>query len=100
MTVANEPSSPPVVERLPDLKEWLAKKSHFLFGPRQTGKTFWIRRTLPDARLYDILDSAVYLALRQRPGRLAEELSRKERSATCRPSAASCALRRSATRRS
>jgi len=79
MTVARRPPSPPVVERLPDLKEWLAKKSHFLFGPRQTGKTFWIRRTLPDARIYDLLDSSVYLALSQRPGRLAEELSPPDR---------------------
>src|SRR5438552_12496189 len=79
MTVARTPSSPPVVERLADLKAWLAKKSHFLFGPRQTGKTFWIRRTLPDARIYDLLDSAVYLALSQRPGRLAEELSPRDR---------------------
>src|SRR5438874_6443158 len=79
MTVARTPSSPPVVERLPDLKEWLAKKSHFLFGPRQTGKTFWIRGTLPDARIYDLLDSSVYLALSQRPGRLAEELSARDK---------------------
>src|SRR5436309_12806701 len=79
MTVARRPPSPPVVERLPDLKEWLAKKSHFLFGPRQTGKTFWIRRTLPDARIYDLLDSSVYLALCQRPGRLAEELSPRDK---------------------
>src|SRR5213594_3053262 len=79
MTVPRTPSSPPVVERLLDLKEWLAKKSHFLFGPRQTGKTFWIRRTLPDARIYDLLDSSVYLALCQRPGRLAEELSPRDK---------------------
>src|SRR5438128_11487876 len=79
MPVARKPSSPPVVERLADLKEWLAKKSHFLFGPRQTGKTFWIRRTLADARIYDLLDSSVYLALSQRPGRLAEELSPRDR---------------------
>jgi predicted AAA+ superfamily ATPase len=70
---------PPLVERLPDLKGWLAKKSHFLFGPRQTGKSFWARRTLPEARVYDLLDSSVYLALSQRPARLAEELSPKDK---------------------
>ena len=70
---------PPFVPRLPDLSAWLAKKSHFLFGPRLTGKTFWIRRSLPQARCYDLLDSAVYLALSQRPGRLAEELSDRDR---------------------
>lgn len=71
--------SAPLIERLPDVKGWLGKKSHFLFGPRQTGKTFLIRRVLPDARLYDLLDSSVYLALSQRPARLAEELTPRDR---------------------
>jgi predicted AAA+ superfamily ATPase len=78
MPPAIDSPGPAVVERLPDLRAWLAKKSHFLFGPRQTGKTFWIRRTLPEARIYDLLDSAVFLALSQRPGRLAEELSARD----------------------
>jgi predicted AAA+ superfamily ATPase len=64
----------PFVKRAADLRAWLEKKSHFLFGPRQTGKTTWIRHTLPGVRVYDLLDSAVYLSLSQRPGRLAEEL--------------------------
>lgn len=71
--------SAPLIERLPDVKGWLGKKSHFLFGPRQTGKTFLIRRVLPHARLYDLLDSSVYLALSQRPARLAEELTPQDR---------------------
>lgn len=71
--------SDPLIERLPDIKGWLARKSHFLFGPRQTGKTFLIRRVLPDARLYDLLDSSVYLALSQRPARLAEELTPRDK---------------------
>src|SRR3989338_11110755 len=78
-TVVSPHISIPLVERLPDLKEWLGKKSHFLFGPRQTGKTFLVRHVLPEARVYDLLDSSVYLALSQRPGRLAEELSPRER---------------------
>ena len=41
----------PFIERLADLPGWLGKKSHFLFGPRQTGKTTWIRRVLPEARV-------------------------------------------------
>jgi len=73
-----EPKAPEIT-RLPDLERWLAKKSHFLFGPRQTGKTFLLRRTLPRARVYDLLDSSVYLALSQRPGRLAEELGARDR---------------------
>jgi predicted AAA+ superfamily ATPase len=68
----------PLIERLADPKAWLEKKSHFLFGPRQTGKTFLIRHRLSGARVYDLLDSSVYLALSQRPGRLAEELSPRD----------------------
>lgn len=72
-------SQPPVVGRLLDLPGLLAKKSHFLFGPRQTGKTFLIHRALPDTRVYDLLDSATYLALSREPGRIAQELRPRDR---------------------
>ncbi len=67
------------VPRLLDLPALLAKRSHFLLGPRQTGKTSLIRHTLKDAKVYDLLDTSVYLALSQRPGRLAEELGPRDR---------------------
>jgi len=67
------------VGRILDLSGGLARKSHFLFGPRQTGKTTLVRHQIPKARVYDLLDSSVYLALSQRPGRLAEELDRNDR---------------------
>ncbi len=70
--------SAPYLERLPDPAEWLAKKSHFLFGPRQTGKSTLVRHRLPKAKVYDLLDGAVFLAL-SRPGRLAEELAPRDR---------------------
>ena len=76
---SSEVQGRPVIERFPNLPGWLEKKSHFLFGPRQTGKTFLVRRVLPDARVYDLLDSSVYLALSQRPARLAEEVSPRDR---------------------
>lgn len=62
------------VDRLADLAAWSARKSLFLFGPRQTGKTTLVRRQLPRARVYDLLDSSVFLQLGQQPGRLGEEL--------------------------
>ncbi|NWG14688.1 MAG: ATP-binding protein [Acidobacteria bacterium] len=62
------------VPRCLDLGALLAKKSHFLLGPRQTGKTTLLRNTLPNARVYDLLDAGVYLALSHRPERLGEEL--------------------------
>jgi uncharacterized protein len=68
----------PIVERLLDLPALLARKSHFLFGPRQTGKTFLIRHTLPGARVYDLLDSATFLALSHHPGRIAEETTERD----------------------
>ncbi len=73
------PSVPAYVERVLDLPALIQRKSHFLFGPRQTGKSFLIRQTLPGVRLYDLLDHATYLALSQRPGRIAEELTAADR---------------------
>jgi predicted AAA+ superfamily ATPase len=69
----------PYVDRQLDLAACLARKSHFLLGPRQTGKSTLFRHQLPQARVYDLLDSGVYLALSQRPGRLAEELTPRDR---------------------
>ena len=69
----------PIVARTIDLPGLLAKKSYFLLGPRQTGKSFLIRHTLPGVRLYDLLDSSTYLALSRHPGRLAEEMTDRDR---------------------
>lgn len=55
------------ISRTLDLRVLFAKKSHFLFGPRRTGKTFLIRRTLPGTRIYDLLDSSVFLSLSRNP---------------------------------
>src|SRR4030042_5928488 len=55
------------VQRILDLPALIEKKSHFLFGPRQTGKTALIRRTLRDVKIYDLLDTSIFLALSQNP---------------------------------
>jgi len=75
----NQSKSGQIVERILDLPARLQRKSHFLLGPRQTGKTFLIQHTLHDARIYDLLDHSVYLALSQDPGRMAQELSAKDK---------------------
>lgn len=67
-------STIPHIPRALDIAGLLERKSHFLLGPRQTGKTTLIRETLPRARVYDLLDSTVFLNLSQDPGRLGEEL--------------------------
>ncbi len=67
------------VPRVLDLPALLAKKSHFLLGPRQTGKTSLVRHTLKAVRVYDLLDTSVFLALGQHPGRVAQELGPEDR---------------------
>lgn len=47
-----------------------SKKSFFLFGPRGTGKTSWVRTNFPDALYLDLLDADVYTALQGNPKRL------------------------------
>ena len=65
----------PVIPRVLDLAALVAKKSHFLFGPRQTGKTFLIAHSLKGVRVYDLLDTTVFLALSQNPARIEQELT-------------------------
>jgi predicted AAA+ superfamily ATPase len=50
----------------------LPKKSFFLFGPRGTGKSTWLRHELPDAVFVDLLKPEVYRELQARPERLRE----------------------------
>src|SRR5574341_2243758 len=69
----------PYIERSLNLPALLQKKSHFLLGPRQTGKTSLFRHALKGARLYDLLDHSIYLALCRNPGRIAEELTPRDR---------------------
>ena len=68
-----------MVHRAADLATWMARKSHFLLGPRQTGKSHLVRQALPKAKIFDLLDSSVYLSLSQNPGRLAEEITTADR---------------------
>ncbi|MFQ6078807.1 MAG: AAA family ATPase, partial [Thermodesulfobacteriota bacterium] len=79
MSNAEKHTGAPYIERIVNLSALLEKKSHFLFGPRQTGKTFLIRKTLKGVRVYDLLDTSIYLALSQNPGRIAQELTPQDR---------------------
>lgn len=49
-----------------------SKKSVFLFGPRGTGKTMWLKNKLPHALYLDMLESDLYIDLLARPQRLDE----------------------------
>ena len=75
----NNGSGIPYIQRVLDLKSPLEKKSYFLFGPRQTGKTFLIRNTMEGVRIYDLPDPKVYLSLSRNLGRLEEEITPQDR---------------------
>lgn len=61
------------IERTLDLEKEVLKKSCYLFGPRQTGKTWLIRHKLRKYPLYNLLDNETYLKLSRSPRRLREE---------------------------
>ncbi len=46
------------------------ERSFFLFGPRGTGKSTWLRQVLPGALRLDLLDSSLFLELSRDPHRL------------------------------
>jgi predicted AAA+ superfamily ATPase len=51
-------------------------RSCFLFGPRGTGKSTWIRNSIRAAASYDLLDSAEAIRLTADPGILGRETAR------------------------
>ena len=67
------------IDRALDLELLLRTKSHFLFGPRQTGKSSLVRHSLPAIKLYNLLDSSTYLTLSRNPKQIAQELTPKSR---------------------
>jgi len=52
--------------------------SFFLFGPRSTGKTTWLKREFKESRYIDLLDSSVYLKLLRDPDALYQEIAALE----------------------
>jgi uncharacterized protein len=57
--------------------ERIAKKvagSFFLFGPRGSGKSMWLRHAYPDAHVVNLLDEATYQRLLANPALFAAEL--------------------------
>lgn len=62
-------------KRILNLKAALSKKSHFLFGPRATGKSWLIKNQLKNAQVFDLLDTDTHDRFLKRPGALAEEIS-------------------------
>jgi predicted AAA+ superfamily ATPase len=67
------------IPRILDLPKLLSTKSYFLFGPRQTGKTFMIRRQFPKAKYYNLHETDTFLKFNQAPHRLRQELTGKDK---------------------
>lgn len=52
-------------------------QSAFLWGPRKTGKTTFLRSAFPDSLYYDFLNTDLFFRFSKRPSQLYEELSVK-----------------------
>ncbi len=61
-------------DRFLDLKKDSSKKSLFLFGPRQTGKTSLLKKTFPRSPFYNLLLADLFLKVSQRPQIIRDEL--------------------------
>jgi uncharacterized protein len=58
-----------------DLRQEAEKRSLFLLGPRQVGKTSLLKKLFPRAHRYDLLRSDLFLRMTQRPALIREELT-------------------------
>jgi len=59
------------IKRVLNLPQLLEAKSHFLLGPRQTGKSFLIHQQLgKQAHIIDLLETDIYLKLKASPWEL------------------------------
>lgn len=52
----------------------LPKRSFFVFGPRGTGKTTWLKTVLPKALWFDLLDTKTFLSLSRNPSLLEKRI--------------------------
>lgn len=60
--------------RILDIQKTIQRKSIFLFGPRQTGKTTLLKKMFPNSLNYNLLLSDVFSRLSMRPSLLREEV--------------------------
>jgi uncharacterized protein len=67
------------MKRYLDLSALASKKSFFLLGPRQTGKSWLIRDQLKGIKTYNLLESDTFAKLSKAPHRIREELTGSDR---------------------
>ena len=66
------------IPRQLNLAEATSRKSCFLYGPRQTGKSMLIHESLPAGTpVYNLLDQRLWLDLSTDPSRMRQELEAK-----------------------
>ncbi len=65
-------------QRALNLKSILERKSHFLFGARQTGKSSWIEKSLPEAHYINLLDLNLQRLYLANPGSFLQEIKAKK----------------------
>lgn len=62
-----------------NLREIVERKSIFLLGPRQTGKSTLVRQAFPEAAVYDLLEADTFRELTARPEYIRQTLSPQQR---------------------
>jgi predicted AAA+ superfamily ATPase len=72
------------IDRILNL-ELPAKQSAFLWGPRKTGKTTYLKSRFPDSIIYDFLETDLFLEFSKRPSLLREQLLAKDERILSRP---------------
>jgi len=73
-----------ILERILNL-ELPEKQSAFLWGPRKTGKTTYLRSRFPESIIYDFLETDLYLDFSKKPSLLREQLLANDDKAISQP---------------
>ena len=66
---------PEIITRHLNVREILDRRSCFLFGPRQTGKSTLIRQQFEGCPAYNLLDQALFVRLSRNPALIREALT-------------------------
>ena len=66
---------PEIIARHLNVREILDRRSCFLFGPRQTGKSTLIRQQFEGCPTYNLLDQALFVRLSRNPALIREALT-------------------------
>ena len=66
---------PQIIARHLNVREILDRRSCFLFGPRQTGKSTLIRQQFEGCPTYNLLDQALFVRLSRNPALIREALT-------------------------